>query len=181
MPEEKNMPSLEEIREQINAYPHRYIFWTKKEIRALPEILDDDERILAITSGMRDGATWLLVCTNRRLIFLNRGMFFGLRQIQLPLDRIQSIDHSAVILFGNISVWDGASSISIRMVLESSILPFVRITEEAMYALRKGQSKPAAAAQPLDVASQLAKLAELKEKGHLTDAEFQAQKKKLLS
>ncbi len=33
---------------------------------------------------------------------------------------------------------------------------------------------------PVDVASQLAKLADLKEKGYLTDEEFQAQKKKLL-
>ena len=59
-------------------------------------------------------------------------------------------------------------------------ISFVRATEEAMYALRKGHSKPAVTA-PLDVASQIAKLAELKEKGHLTDEEFQAQKKRLLS
>jgi hypothetical protein len=179
---EGTMPSIDEIHDQIDAYPHRYIFWTKKEIRALPEILDDDEHILALTSGMRDSSTWLIVCTNRRLIFLNRGMFFGLRQIQLPLDRIQSIDHSSVIAFGSISVWDGASSISIGMVWAPSIVPFVRATEEAMYALRKGTTKPAATASAsIDVASQLAKLAELKEKGHLTQAEFETQKKKLLS
>jgi hypothetical protein len=175
------MPTLKEIEHQINAYKDRYIFWTKKEIRALPEILDDDERVIAITSGMRDSTTWLLVCTQRRLIFLNRGMFFGLRQIQMPLDRIQSIDHSSVIALGSISVWDGASSVSIGMVWKPSILPFVRVTEEAMFELRKAQSRPAASTtQPLDVASQLAKLAELKEKGHLTQAEFDAQKKKLL-
>ncbi len=175
------MPTLKEIEHQINAYKDRYIFWTKKEIRALPEILDDDERILAITSGMRDSTTWLLVCTQRRLIFLNRGMFFGLRQIQMPLDRVQSIDHTSTLGIGTISVWDGASSVGIKLVWGPSILPFVRTTEEAMYTLRKAQSRPAAAAQPLDVASQIAKLAELKEKGHLTDAEFQAQKKKLLN
>ena len=173
------MPTLEEVKRQIDAYPHRYIFWTKKEIRALPEILKNDEKIRAVTSGMMDGTTWLTVCTNQRLIFLNRGMFYGLRQVQLPLDRIQSIDHSAGIGFGSISVWDGASSFSINMVLSSSITPFVRATEEAMYALRKGHI--ASATSPAtDVASQIAKLAELKEKGHLTDAEFQAQKKKLL-
>lgn len=170
------MPTLKEVKEQIAAYPDRYIFWTQKEIRALPEILDKDEKILAVTSGMMDNATWLLTCTSRRLIFLNRGLIYGLRQVQMPLDRIQSIDHSAVIAFGTIRVWDGASAVAIGMVLKSSILPFVRATEEAMYALRHQK----AAAAPLDVASQIAKLAELKEKGHLTDAEFQAQKKKLL-
>lgn len=172
------MPTLAEVKKQIDAYPHRYIFWTQKEIRALPEILDPDEKILAVTSGFIDGSTWLLTCTNRRLIFLNRGMIYGLRQIQMPLDRIQSIDHSAVIALGTIRVWDGASAIAIGMVFKPSILPFVRATEEAMYAFKRGAaSKPAT----VDIASQLERLAALKEKGHLTEAEFEAQKKKLLS
>lgn len=172
------MPTLAEVNRQIAACPDRYVFWTQKEIKMLPQILKSDEKILAVTSGSMNNATWLAVCTNQRLIFLNRGMFYGLRQVQMPLDRIQSIDHSATVMFGSIRVWDGASAFAINMVLKKSIMPFVRATEEAMYALRKAQSKAAAA--PVDVAAQIEKLAELKEKGHLTDAEFQAQKKKLL-
>lgn len=175
------MPTLHEIRQQIAAIPHRYIFWTEKEIRALPEILDSNEGIVAITSGLMNNATWLAVCTNRRLLFLNRGMFYGLRQVQLPLDRIQSIDHEFTIIFGSISVWDGASYFKISMVLKNSIMPFVKATQEAMYAYRQQQTKPTPAAATTDVASQLAKLAELKEKGILTEDEFQAQKRKLLS
>jgi hypothetical protein len=176
------MPSLVEIKRQIETCPGRYIFWTQKEIRALPEILDPDESIKAITSGLMDTTTWLAVCTNRRLLFINRGMFYGLRQVQLPLDRIQSLDHEFTIFFGSIRVWDGASAFTISMVLKSSIMPFVKATQEAMHLSRTSSSKAAtSASQPIDIASQLAKLAELKEKGYLTDEEFQAQKKKLLS
>ncbi len=178
------MPSLSEVKRQVEQYKHSYIFWTNKEIRTLPSILDEDEDIRAVTSGYMNSATWLAVCTTRRLIFLNCGMFFGMRQIQLPLDRIQSIDHAFTIAFGSISVWDGASSFTISMVMKSSIIPFVRATQEAMYAHRKNmaqinQPAPTTAA-PLDVASQLAKLAELKERGHLTEEEFQTQKRRLL-
>jgi hypothetical protein len=170
------MPSLAEIRRQIDRCPGTYIFWTQKEIRALPEILEAEETILGLTSGMRGSTTWLGVCTDRRLIFLNRGMFFGLRQVQFPLERIQSIDHSFTILFGSISVWDGASSFTINMVMKYSIAPFVRAAQEAMRDARNGQ-KPADGA---DIATQLEKLAQLKEKGHLTQEEFDRQKKKLL-
>lgn len=172
------MPTRDEIQRQIKAYPDRYIFWTQKEIRALPEVLDDGESLKAITSGIVDTSTWLAVCTNRRVIFLNRGMVYGLRQVQFPLDRIQSIDHHFALVFGTIRVWDGASAFSLNMVLRNSIIPFVRVVEEQMYQMRKSQSAPAAA--PADVASQLMKLAELKERGHLTEEEFQRQKKKLL-
>ena len=177
------MPSLAQVKQQIEAYPHGYIFWTKKEIRTLPKVLDNHETIKAYTSGMLNGKTWLAVCTDRRLIFLNCNMFIGMEQAQMPLDRVQSIDHQFSLFFGTISVFDGVNVFSLRMVLKSSIAPFVKATEEAMYALRQGQTGRAATpatAQPADVASQLAKLAELKEKGYLSDAEFQAQKKKLL-
>lgn len=176
------MPTIAEIRSQIKACPHRYIFWTQKEIRALPKIMDSGEVIKGITSGMMNGATWLLVCTNRRLIFLNRGMFYGLRQVQIPLGRVQSLDHSFTIAFGTISVWDGASAFAIHMVLRNSIIPFVRATEEAIYQLQQSRTPaPQAASTPMaDIATQLGKLAELKEKGYLTEEEFQAQKKKLL-
>ena len=172
------MPTLAEVRQQIEAYPHRYIFWTNKEIRALPGILVDDEHIKAITSGMINNATWLGVCTDRRLIFLNRSMFIGTQQVQMPLDRIQSIDHEFGLCFGSMSIFDGVNVFKMGWINKSSVLPFVKVTQEMMYKMHqpKGATTPAA-----DTASQLAKLAELKEKGYLTEEEFQSQKKKLLA
>lgn len=174
-----DMPSLREINKQIEAIPHRYVFWTRKEIRALPDILADDEKIIALTSGMMEAVTWLAVGTNKRLIFLHRGMLLGMKQVQLPLDRIQSIEHEYMILFGSIKVWDGASYFTLRMVLKSSIEPFVRIVQEAIDDVRQAdRTLPAAPAN--DIASQLERLATLRDKGVLTDEEFQQQKRKLL-
>ena len=171
------MPSAREIDQQIRAYRDRYIFWTQKEVRALPEVLDADEQVKAITSGMKDNTTWLAVCTQRRLIFLNRGMVYGLRQVQFPLDRIQSIDHHFALVFGTIRVWDGASAFSMGMILRGSIIPFVRVVEEQMSLFKRQQTGQVGGN---DVASQLVKLAGLKEKGYLTEDEFQQQKAKLL-
>jgi len=177
------MPTLDEINRQIEKCERPYIFWTQKEIRALPSIMDDGETIKALTSGMVDGETWLAVCTDRRMIFLNRGFFWGTEQVQMPLDRVQSIDHQFTIFFGSISVFDGVNVFRLNMVLKSSILPFVKATEEAMYTYRRGQTgggKPAPTHDAADIATQLSKLAELKEKGYLTGQEFQEQKHKLL-
>jgi hypothetical protein len=177
------MTTLEEINRQIDACPNTYIFWTRKEIRALPEIMDRGETIKALTSGMFNSCTWLAVCTDRRLIFINRGMFWGTELIQMPLDRVQSIDNQFTIFFGFIRVFDGINEFTLNMVLKSSILPFVKATQEAMYTMRNATVKVSNVnpSHPADVASQLEKLAELKEKGYLTDEEFQSQKRKLLS
>lgn len=172
------MPTLAEVRRQIDACRDRYIFWTQKEIRALPKILDENEQIKAVTSGLMHNSTWLAVCTNRRLIFLNCRMLIGLQQVQMPLDRIQSIDHRFTLCFGSISFYDGVNVFTMNMVLQSSIMPFVKVTEEMMHQLKKPQTPAKETGN--DIASQLSKLAELKEKGYLTEDEFQAQKKKLL-
>ena len=131
---------------------------------------------------MIDGKTWLAVCTDRRLIFINRGMVLGVEQVQMPLDRVQSIDHQFRIFFGSIRLFDGINVLTLGLVPKSAIMPFVKATEEAMYAYRHAQPPAAAqaAAHPTDIASQIQKLADLKEKGHLTEEEFQMQKKKLL-
>ena len=177
------MPTLEEVNRQIAQIRKPYIFWTRKEIKALPEILADDEEIKALTSGMIDNSTWLMVTTDRRLIFLNCGMVLGVQQIQMPLDRIQSIDHHFMLFFGNIKVYDGINVTNVGMILKPAILPFVKATQEAMYHYNKMQGTPAKldmSHASADIASQLSKLAELKEKGYLSEQEFQAQKQKLL-
>jgi hypothetical protein len=198
----ERMPTMQEVKDQIKALPHKYVFYTRKEIKYLPRILTDDEEIRALTSGYLGTKTVLLVCTTRRLLFIDKGMFFGLRVKQLNLDRVQSIESSYIIVFGSIRVWDGAASYEISMILKDSIDPFVQATRQAIQDYRalvvadarrplggRQYAEPAAppppsagsnAAQP-DALEQLERLARLKEQGHITEEEFNAQKQKLLN
>ena len=186
---EDAMPTLDQVKKQITALPDRYIFYTQKEIRYLPKILGDGEDILALTSGYRDNKTWLAVCTNRRVLLIHRGMFYGLHQVQMNLDRIQSIDSSYTIFFGSIRLWDGASSIGINLVLKSSIAPFVKTTQEAMDRYKRQMAFDIAGTvanaprhgSPAAMTHELERLAKLHADGHLSDAEFAAAKQKMLS
>lgn len=189
------MPTLREIQQQIEALPDRYLFYTSKEIRYLPEILSDDERILAITSGFMQKTTWLCICTNARVMFLDRGMFWGLRQVQMNLDRIQSIDSSYGLFFGIIRMWDGASSIAISMVLRRSIAPFVKTVQQAMDRYKRhmvhdlmanaqrakdGKSSHTDESAP-SMLDELERLSALHKNGSLSEEEFALAKKALLA
>jgi len=185
------MPTLQQVWQQINVLPTKYIFNTKKEIRYLPQILIEGEQILALTSGFMQNRTWLAVCTNRRVLFLDRGMFFGLRQVQMNLDRIQAIDSAFGIAFGSIRVWDGASSMNISLVLKSSVAPFVKTVQESMdkykrlmvHDIASATSSAHTAVNPTQATmlSELERLAKLKTDGHLSEAEYVAAKAKLLA
>ena len=55
-----------------------------------------------------------------------------------------------------------------------------RITDPAAFQQRLQERAAANSAQPRDPADEIAKLADLRDRGALTEAEFQAQKKKVL-
>jgi hypothetical protein len=183
---------MEQIDQQIDALPKRYVFYTRKEIRYLPKIMNEGERVLALTSGYIDARTWLLVCTTHRVLFLHRGMFWGLHQLQMTLDRVQSIDSSFGLIFGTIRMWDGASSMHVSLILRRSVAPFVRTVQEAIDRYKRqivhdiatnvtrGQAPHAGSPQPAWIA-ELEKLSKMKVDGVLSEAEFTAAKTKLLN
>lgn len=181
------MPTIEEVRDQINNLPHKYIFYTKKEINYLPEILVEGETIRGLVSGFSEKRTVLAVCTNRRILIVDKGMFFGLRQSQIALDRVQAIDGNYTILFGSIRIWDGAASVTLNTVLAKNIDPFIKEVRQAIDDFKRlsfqevvSRAQPTPSSQT-DIASQIERLVQLKEAGHLTEDEFIAQKYKILN
>jgi len=173
--------SIEEVRNQLANLGVVESFGSKKEIRELPNVLRPGETIKALTSGMLNGHTWVIVCTDRRVIFLDKGMLYGLRQVETPLDKVNSISHKTGLVFGEISIWDGSSQMKIENVPKKAVLSFVQALNAAMEAARRAAAPEASGQSAMvDVASQLEKLASLKERGVLTQEEFEHQKKRLL-
>jgi len=176
------MPTLNEIQQQIKALGDVDTFGTKKEIRYLPDVLANDETVLALTSGLMDGNTWLIVCTEKRVVFLDKGMIYGLKQRETPLERINSIEQKTGMIFGSIGIWDGAALMEIKNVMKKSVRPFVETVNRARDVLKSAKrsvQRPIALSSD-DIASQLERLAGLRDRGILTDGEFQTQKDKIL-
>ena len=155
-------------------------FFTKKELNYLPEILQNGEQVLAFTSGMMDGNTWLLTLTDQRVIFLDKGMIFGLKQEVINLDRINGISCSTGIFFGKIAINDGAKTRWIENVWKKTVKTFTNKVQEAIAHLKDNRNTKTSATSENDIVSQLERLASLREKGILTEDEFQQQKKKIL-
>lgn len=178
------MPTLAEVQQQIKALGNVDTFGTKKEIKHLPDVLYGDESVLGLTSGLMDGNTWLIVCTERRVIFLDKGMIYGLKQRETGLDKINSIEHKTGLVMGSIVIWDGASGMTIKNVMKASVKPFVDAVNNAIADMKRAASAPTPSAAPSsddDVVSRLERLATLKERGIITDDEFLSQKAKILA
>jgi|SRR5476651_1283055 len=155
-------------------------FFTKKELNHLPEILADGEQILAFTSGLMDANTWLITLTDRRIIFLDKGMIYGLKQTTIDLDKINAVSGETGIFFGKIKIEDGAKEREIRNVWKKTVVRFTNKARDAIEARKRPQHQ-AAPTNADDFVSKLERLAGLKDKGILSQQEFDQQKAKLLA
>ena len=85
------MRTLKQIKEMLAKGGATHFWGTKREVKELPKIITDNEVVTYATSGYYESHTWLIVSTSKRIIFLDKGMFFGLKQIEIPLNKINSI------------------------------------------------------------------------------------------
>lgn len=152
---------------------------TVKEFYHLPKVLGDGETPLAIISGMMGNSTWLMTLTNHRIILLDKGFFFGLKQRDLALSEIKGIYGSTGIFHGTISIMSGVN-LEIKNVEKRCVVPFVNIVNEAR-GLHSTSNAPENNAQHVSALDQIERLAELRDKGMLTDDEFSAAKSKIFN
>lgn len=190
------MRSLKSIQKEIESLGEVDLFRTSKEVSHLPEILQDDENIKYLTSGMMDGTTWLIVCTQKRIILVDYGMFFGVKLSEMALENVNSVSYQTGLIFGSIEIWHGGARMLIENCEKQTVKPFCDAVNAAIKEIKspaQNQSqnqqvqtqnqKPAENKKSYsteDFISQLERLAALKEKGILTDEEFAEQKARIL-
>jgi hypothetical protein len=179
------MRTTEYVQKQIKAMGKVNIGAAKKEVEELPNILHDTEELLYMTSGFFNGSTWLIVSTSERVIFLDKGMVCGLKQLETPLDKINSISQSTGFVYGEISIWDGSSKMQIKNCIKTAVKPFVDSVNSAIKKVKE-QNRPIIQ-QTIqtnnedDMVSKIERLAKLKEQGILTEEEFLQSKAKILN
>jgi len=171
---------LNEIKKQIQVLNLSNIssFLGRKEINELPQILAEGETIDNIAQGSYNNGQGILVSTNRRLVFVDKGLLYGLKVEDFPLDKITTIQYETGLLLGEIKIHTSGNIAKIDNVEKVNARAFAEFVRNKLSQPRE-TTTPIIKNQP-DVYDQLEKLAKLKEQGVLTQEEFDAQKKKLL-
>ena len=154
-------------------------FFTKKELKYLPEILMENEQVLGFSSGVMDGNTWLITLTNERVIFLDKGILYGLKQTTIDLDKINAISGSTGMLFGKISINDGYKERQVTNVWKKTVRPFTNKVQEAINE-KKYRTETSPSVKEDSAYEKLEKLASLRDKGIISEEEFVIEKKKIL-
>lgn len=153
---------------------------TGREIAALPKLLDPSEVVHYATSGFMDGNSWLMVCTDRRVLLVDKGFFYGVKTEEVPLDMINSVSGSKAILFGKIEVAYGSGTMIVEKVGRDTVDPMKRAINEQITAFKRNQYGHAVVSAPQGPAALVRELKELLDEGLMTQEEFDFKRREIL-
>lgn len=170
-----NLPN--KIKQQLLNSESFDFFGVKKELLYLPKVVNsDNEKISYLCSGMLDSHTWLIVCTNQRIIFLNKNMIYGMQQQNIPLEAINAITFSQKLLLGSISITNGATVTTIDSINKMAAPIMASKIQNAVRNFKNNIS--ISSDTNLD---DLRKLKSLLDDGIITQEEFNSKKKQILN
>lgn len=179
------MPTLEQIKSQISSLDGFSAFLGRKEIKELPNILWQDENIENIVQGHYKDGNGILVATNKRLVFVNKGLLWGLTVEDFAYDKISSTQYETGLLFGDLTIYTSGNKAVISQIDKKQARLFGDWLRNKLSS--KTEKEQPAKEQPKneinindDVVSKLERLAVLKSQGILTDEEFLEQKNIIL-
>lgn len=169
---------LDVIKQQLKNANVENLFGTKKEIKALPDIIDIDgrEKILYAANAFIETHSILAVCTNKRVIFLDHGLIYGSKSTNIPLDMINGVSYSKGLMLGSISVTNGAITTQIENMQP---YPAKKMAETIKQAAADFKQTSAQSNSSNDLL-QLRELKQLLDDGVITEEEFTAKKKQIL-
>ena len=158
----------------------------KGEIKELPNILWEDELPIAVITGFYHGGNGILVTTDRRLIFIDKGIV-GLTVEDIYFEDISSIESHQGLISGSLTIYARGNKETITYVEKESVRPFSDLLRNELAKSKQmkvdmGAQTQQAVSTParVDNIDALFKLAELHKMGVLTDEELAEQKAKLL-
>jgi hypothetical protein len=173
------MPTLEEVKEQIGHQPAGSKFLGRKEIKELPNILWEDENVERLVQGSYDSGSGVLVATNKRLIFVDKGIG-KLRVEDFPYDKLSSIQYQTGWAGGTITIFASGNKAEIKNVPKDHCKNFADYIRARISPVVESVQTAAPSTGGPDLVDQLERLAKLKEQGILTDEEFAVQKARIL-
>jgi hypothetical protein len=170
-------------------------FGTKKELKKLPNYLENDEVVFALTSGIMKQTgtsnssdfgtnTWLVVLTNERFLFLDCAMLSSSVDTQsIRHDRVQAVSASQGWVLGKIQVDIGSRVIVIDNCQKATVSVIADLANKWLKELQQKRNLQKGNIEATEESSldKLEKLAKLLSIGALTEEEFKMAKMKILA
>lgn len=116
-------------RKTMKEFTDDDLLGARKQLRRLPETLMENEHVLVFCYGHSDWKNGLAVLTDRRIIFLGKGILSS-KVTSIPLARINSVSGETGMVLGKVIVNAGGATITIKDMRKNAVGYFVKKYQE---------------------------------------------------
>lgn len=120
------MATLQELRATLSELGLKRDYGYRRELKLLPEILEADEEVHAVTSGVYDGLRRLVVLTDRRLLVLQKPTVGKPNLLSVPRNDISGAEERRGLFFAALTLQTRAQPFVFHNVLKKSLAPFLK-------------------------------------------------------
>ncbi len=124
------MPSLKEIAARLRELGLESEYRYRAETRRIPECLSGSETLLGITSGIRGGRRWLVLCTEGRILFLTKPTLGTPDLIAFDRSDIRGVEGRKGLFFASVSISTNRDTYTFSNVLKKSLPSFLAAVGE---------------------------------------------------
>lgn len=177
------MKNIQDIKYELDKCNNANIRYSTTLTKYLSKIIFENETIKSFTRGIynldKRNLQYYIILTDRRLLMARKGIFSS-EQVEIPLEKINSVAQRKDLFSSGFNVWDSSGKIEFKLVPRQSISPFINTLNAELnnYKTLKIQNTINTQENPV---TQLERLASLYKQGLLTEYEFSIKKKEILS
>jgi hypothetical protein len=137
------MAHLKSIQQQLKAIKFGNSPWNQAEIRELPKIIHDNEKISECVNGYYEGGFALLVATEMRLLLIDKKPLNYLTVEDLRFDMINEIDYSHRLMGATITISTGSKTLKFKSYNQPRLRHLIELVQQHMSDGKKEQSEKA--------------------------------------
>lgn len=164
------------IKTQIANLGKVSLWGVHKEVRDLPNKVDEDETLIGLLRAFtQEGTIVLLAATEKRLFILDRRAFYGRDNKEISYLQIANVRYETGLFFGDIIIDDQGEDHRFGFAYKSDLRKFCDVVGDQVSEYREKSVE--ANTQYLSTADELKKLWDLKESGAITAEEYKQQKR----
>lgn len=148
-------------------------------LKLLENQFNADESPIIVAQGSFDDKAGVVAATDQRVIYVSKVLFSSVVK-DVPYSKLSSVLYESGLMWATVKLEFSGGKMEIKQIDKKAAKELVEAIKAQLDKKEEKPAPPAAQAPGDDLYSKLSRLAELKEKGVLTEDEFLSEKRKLL-
>lgn len=135
------MVDIKSVQKQLKGIKFGGSLWNQAEIRELPNILHEGEKVAECANGVYEGGLALMVATDQRVLLIDKKPLNYLTVEDLRFDMINEIDYSHRLMGAAVTISSGSKTMKFKSYNQARLRRLINLVQQRMSEVKQEQAE----------------------------------------